>query len=430
MPASAKAKKPRDRSSSRNVLLAWYDVHRRVLPWRAPTGKRADPYRVWLSEIMLQQTTVQAVAGYYRKFLTLLAGCEGAGGAPSRMRCWPPGPGLAITPAPATCMPPPKSWRTRWAASFPPPPKRLRALPGVGGYTSGAIAAIAYDEKQAAMDANAERVIARLYAVEDADAQGQDGIARAVPGAGAGAGRGFRAGADGSGQRHLHAQAAGLSATARWAADCEARKRGIQEQLPVKAPKIARPLKRGAAFVARDASGAVLLVKRPDKGLLASMLEPPLGPWGEDFPSRREGAETGAVRSRLEKAPRHRAPRLHPFRAGDRSLCRATSPSGPKFNGQTGWPPNKLRDVALPTVMRKIVEHGLDEGGPLFRLTKALTRAAGAARRSAPGCRSSRTARRSSHCRRPAPAHARPSGGSSRWHWRVTSVPSARTLAV
>ena len=95
-----------------------------------------------------------------------LAGCEGAGGGASRTMCWPPGRGLAITPAPAICMPPPRSWRARWAANFPPPRKACARCRASAAIPSGAIAAIAYDERQAAMDANAERVIARLYAVE------------------------------------------------------------------------------------------------------------------------------------------------------------------------------------------------------------------------------------------------------------------------
>ena len=162
---------------------------------------------------------------------------------------------------------------------FPATAEELRALPGIGGYTAGAIAAIAYDEKQAAMDANAERVIARLYAVETPMPKAKAGTACPWPGAGAGkAGRGFRAGADGSGFGDLHAQTAGLRQLSAGSGCARRGKRGIQEELPVKAPKMARPLKRGAAFVARDAIGAVLLVKRPDKGLLGLHAAAAAGP--------------------------------------------------------------------------------------------------------------------------------------------------------
>jgi len=149
-----------------------------------------------------------------------------------------------------------------------------------------------------------------------------------------------------------------------WTEDCLARGRGIQENLPVKAPKMARPLKRGAAFVAKDRSGAVLLVKRPDKGLLASMLEPPLGPWAEDFPSKAAALKQAPFAADWKK-------RTGLVRHGfthfelEIEVYAAQIAKRPKLPGR--WVPvAELPDVALPTVMRKIVEQGLDEGGPLF----------------------------------------------------------------
>jgi endonuclease III len=147
------------------ALLKWYDRHRRHLPWRAPPGKRADPYHVWLSEIMLQQTTVKAVGPYYMKFL----------------QRWPDVVALAKSPLDDVL----KAWaglgyyaRARnlhacaiavagtHGGQFPETEEGLRALPGVGGYTSAAIAAIAFDRRAVAIDGNIERVIARLYAIE------------------------------------------------------------------------------------------------------------------------------------------------------------------------------------------------------------------------------------------------------------------------
>jgi A/G-specific adenine glycosylase len=149
-----------------------------------------------------------------------------------------------------------------------------------------------------------------------------------------------------------------------WTEDCLARERGIQENLPVKAPKPLRPLKRGAAFVARDAAGAVLLVKRPGKGLLASMLEPPLGPWAEHFPSP-------ALATGQAPFPANWKKRAGLVRHGfthfelEIEVYRADVAKRPKFPG-TWVPSDKLREVALPTVMRKMVEHALEEDGPLF----------------------------------------------------------------
>jgi A/G-specific adenine glycosylase len=153
-----------------------------------------------------------------------------------------------------------------------------------------------------------------------------------------------------------------------WTDYCRARKRGIQEQLPVKAPKMARPLKRGAAFVVRDRSGAVLLVKRPDKGLLASMLEPPLGPWSEDFPPLSKALSQAPFAAKWKKRPGIVRHGFTHFEL-ETEVYVAEVSKRPGFKGN--WVPiEKLREVALPTVMRKIVEHGLDEGGPLFSLRK------------------------------------------------------------
>ncbi len=353
-------------------LLAWYDVHRRVLPWRAPKGQRADPYKVWLSEIMLQQTTVQAVGAYYRKFLTLWPTVKALAAASQDdvLAAWA---GLGYYARARNLHAAAKVVANEMGGRFPGTAEALRALPGVGGYTAGAISAIAYDERQAAMDANAERVIARLYAVEtpmpkaktELHALGQ----ALVP---------DRAGDFVQGLMDLGSAVCTPKRPAcpncPWTEDCRARQRGIQEQLPVKAPKMVRPLKRGAAFVVTDRTGAVLLVKRPDKGLLASMLEPPLGPWGVNFPTppnalkqapfpanwrKRQGiVRNGFTHFELEievnVAEISRRPNLDGrLKAG---------------HGELGhWVPrDKLSAVALPTVMKKIVEHGLDEGGPLF----------------------------------------------------------------
>ncbi len=364
MPPKPKTKKP-DLSKK---LLAWYDVHRRVLPWRAPAGKRADPYRVWLSEIMLQQTTVQAVGNYYRKFLAKWPDVKSLADARQDevLAAWA---GLGYYARARNLHAAAKVVAHRMGGKFPATAESLRALPGVGAYTSGAIAAIAYDEKQAAMDANAERVIARLYAVVTP-------MPKAKP------------------ELHAHCSAlvperAGDFAQALmdlgsaictpkrpacvncpWTDECLARKRGIQEQLPVKAPKMARPLKRGAAFVARDKSGAVLLVQRPDKGLLASMLEPPLGPWTEDFPSPVKALKQAPFEAKWKRRPGIVRHGFTHFEL-ETEVYVAEVSKRPKFKGD--WiAAENLGEVALPTVMRKMVEHGLADDGPLFRSSPLL----------------------------------------------------------
>ena len=390
-------------------LLAWYDVHRRVLPWRAPKGKRADPYRVWLSEIMLQQTTVQAVGAYYRKFLGLWPDVKALAAASQDdvLAAWA---GLGYYARARNLHAAAKVVAHEMGGKFPLTAETLRALPGVGGYTAGAISAIAYDEKQAAMDANAERVIARLYGVQTPMPKAKSelhvlGMALVPERAGDFAQALMDLGSAICTPKRPACPNCPLSA------DCKARKLGIQEQLPVKAPKIARPLKRGAAFVVRDKSGAVLLVKRPDKGLLASMLEPPQGAWTEKFPSTAQAIKqapfqadwkkrSGIVRhgfthfeleievyvADVTKWPTHLC---HPRPSAAKAARGEWDPGRKKRSsveslgslpsaretraspGMTRWvDTGDLHKVALPTVMRKIVEHGLDDGGPLFALRK------------------------------------------------------------
>ncbi|HUO02787.1 MAG TPA: A/G-specific adenine glycosylase [Rhizomicrobium sp.] len=363
MPRQTKIKKPEpDAAGLAARLLAWYDRHRRVLPWRAPKGKRADPYRVWLSEIMLQQTTVQAVAGYYRKFLERWPDVQALAAAKEEdvLAGWA---GLGYYARARNLHAAAKVVANEMGGKFPLTAEALRALPGVGSYTSGAIAAIAYDERQAAMDANAERVIARLYAVATPLPKAKTELhalnLALVP---------KRAGDFVQALMDLGSAICTprrpACANCPWTEDCAARAQGIQESLPRKAPKRARPLKRGAAFVARDASGAVLLVKRPDKGLLASMLEPPLGAWREEFPSPARALKEAPFDAAWKK-------RMGLVRHGfthfelEVEVYFVELAKRPKAPGQ--WiESNRLGDVALPTVMRKIVAHGLDEGGPLF----------------------------------------------------------------
>jgi len=363
MPAAAKAKKPTSAKTDLSTrLLAWYDIHRRVLPWRAPKGKRADPYRVWLSEIMLQQTTVQAVGNYYRKFLSLWPDVTALANAKQDdvLAAWA---GLGYYARARNLHAAAKLVAFEMGGKFPATAEDLRALPGVGGYTSAAIAAIAYDEKQAAMDANAERVIARAFAVDTPMPKAKVELHRLcsalVP---------DRAGDFAQALMDLGSAICTPKRPAcgncPWTDDCEAKKRGIQEQLPIKAPKMARPLKRGAAFVALDRSGAVLLVKRPDKGLLASMLEPPLGPWSEDFPSSAKALKQAPFQAAWKKRPGIVRHGFTHFEL-ETEVYVAELSKRPGFKGN--WvAADRLREVALPTVMRKIVEHGLDTGGPLF----------------------------------------------------------------
>jgi A/G-specific adenine glycosylase len=346
------------------TLLAWYDVHRRVLPWRALPGKRADPYRVWLSEIMLQQTTVAAVAAYYRKFLERWPTVKALAAAPRDdvLAAWA---GLGYYARARNLHAAAKMVVDEFGGRFPDTAEGLRKLPGIGAYTAGAISAIAFDERQAAVDANAERVLARIFAVEEPMPKAKPRLREL-------------------GQSLVPEKRAGDFAQAMmdlgsaictpkrpacpscpWTADCEARKRGIQETLPRKGEEKVRPMRRGAAFVARDNNGAVLLEKRPEKGLLGSMMQPPLGPWTDDFPSRAEALKQAPFPAEWKKRP---GIVRHGFTHFELEIEVYSADVAKRTGGK--WVAD-LANAALPTVMRKIVAHALDDGGPLFAQAKS-----------------------------------------------------------
>jgi A/G-specific adenine glycosylase len=353
-------------------LLAWYDIHRRVLPWRAKKGAKADPYRVWLSEIMLQQTTVAAVGPYFRKFLECWPDVKALAAAEldDVLAAWA---GLGYYARARNLHRAAKLVAGERNAVFPTTADGLRALPGVGTYTAAAIAAIAFDAREAAMDANAERVVARLFAIEtpmpkakpEIRARGQSLVPEK------------RAGDFAQALMDLGSAICTpkrpACANCPLGEACKARAKGIQELLPVRAPERVRPLKRGAAFVARDAKGAVLLMRRPEDGLLGGMMQPPLGPWTDDFPSAKEALLQAPFRAAWAKRSgivrhgfTHFALEIEVFVAdvGKR-------PS----HGDGKWVErNDLASIALPTAMRKILEHALDDGGPLFAQARSARR--------------------------------------------------------
>jgi len=148
-------------------LLDWYERHRRRLPWRPPAGERADPYRVWLSEIMLQQTTVKAVGPYFEKFVARWPSVEAMGNASldDVLRMWA---GLGYYSRARNLHACAVMVTREHGGAFPASEDGLRALPGIGPYTAAAIAAIAFDRRTMPVDGNIERVVSRLYAVEEA----------------------------------------------------------------------------------------------------------------------------------------------------------------------------------------------------------------------------------------------------------------------
>jgi len=346
-------------------LLAWYDRHRRKLPWRAAPGRRADAYRVWLSEIMLQQTTVKAVAPYYVRFLAR----------------WPDIRALAATPLDEVL----KTWAglgyyararnlhacaravvERHGGKIPVSQAALRDLPGIGTYTAAAIAAIAFDTRVTPVDGNIERVIARLYAVDTPLPKAKAEISRLAqaltpP---------RRAGDFAQAMMDLGATVCTpkrpACALCPWNDSCAARACGDAETFPQRTPKREGELRRGAAFVARRADGFVLVRTRPPKGLLGGMTEVPTTAWTADF---QEGnALKGAPHFPTSMSKRHvawqRRPGVvrHVFTHFPLELtvyvadvaARAPAPTGTRWTGIA-----ELAGEALPSLMRKVLAHAL-----------------------------------------------------------------------
>lgn len=289
------------------ALLAWYDRHRRVLPWRTLPGERADPYRVWLSEVMLQQTTVAAVGPRFTGFLARFPTVEALAAAPwdEVAKEWA---GLGYYARARNLHAAAKAVAA--LGGFPRDEAGLRALPGIGGYTAAAVAAIAFGEAAVPVDGNVERVTARLFAVREplpgakrrlaelARRLGTQQAARARPGDFAQAL--FDLGATVCTPRRPACALCPLLS------GCAARREGIAEMLPAKAEKRAKPQRYGAVFWLEDCAGHVLLRRRPPEGLLGGMLELPGTPWREmrwgeadalsHAPGNAEWREAGLVR--------------------------------------------------------------------------------------------------------------------------------------
>lgn len=262
------------------MLLAWYDAHARDLPWRARPGSNApDPYRVWLSEIMLQQTTVAAVkpkfatfTGKWPDFAALAAADE-----TEVMAAWA---GLGYYARARNLIACARVVVARHGGAFPGAEAELRALPGIGDYTAAAIASIAFGQRAVVVDANVERVVARLFAIRQPLPAGRTAIRAAAdtitPDT--------RSGDFAQGMMDLGSSictfrapkclACPLSAACKGFAD------GAPETYPVKAPKAAKPQRYGTIFWVED-RGKVLLVRRPPNGLLGGMRALPTGPWSD-----------------------------------------------------------------------------------------------------------------------------------------------------
>lgn len=260
-------------------LLRWYDRNRRALPWRQGVGGAPDPYRVWLSEIMLQQTTTRAVAPYYERFCARFPNVEALARAEERdvLALWA---GLGYYARARNLS---RAARIIARTGFPRAVPELRSLPGVGAYTAAAIAAIAFGDPIVPIDANVARIIARRTAITEPLPRGMARIAEAARALGAAPAARSRPGDFAQALFDLGATIctprAPRCAVCPWRAGCAAYRMGIAEALPTRAARKARPERYGAHFWLTDAKGNVLLRRRPDRGPLAGMTEFPGTAW-------------------------------------------------------------------------------------------------------------------------------------------------------
>ncbi len=344
------------------ALLRWYDQHARVLPWRFRPGETADPYAVWLSEVMLQQTTVAAVGHYFRDFISRWPSVTALADAPvdDVMKRWA---GLGYYSRARNLHACAQMVANDYGGIFPSTEEELQKLPGVGPYTAAAITAIAFGKRATVIDGNVDRVVTRLFAIETPLPQSKPAIRVAAetltPDK--------RAGDFAQAMMDLGATICTPKNPACNRCPviemCDANAKGIADTLPRRAPKKARPTRHGACFFVTRPDGAVLLRKRVAKGLLGGMMEVPTTPWADAAAD--DYAEFAPVKAKWKRCSgtvEHTFTHFHlalTVFVGEASVGVAAKAEGM-------WvAPEDLADEALPSLMRKVVAHA---GGNKFIL--------------------------------------------------------------
>lgn len=332
-------------------LLAWYDRNHRTMPWRVGPGERAsgahpDPYRVWLSEVMLQQTTVATVRDYFQRFVARWPTINDLAAARDDdvMAEWA---GLGYYARARNLLRCARAVVDRHGGVFPAETDTLLALPGIGPYTAAAVAAIAFDRPATVVDGNVERVVARLFAVETPLPAARPELvalaARLTPGT--------RPGDHAQAMMDLGATIctprAPSCANCPLAARCDARAANLAATLPRRLARSPKPVRMGSAYVLQRSDGALLLERRPEKGLLGGMLGFPTTDWtmhvpDPDPPLSADWRSAGDVH--------------HVFTHFHLTLSVFVSQAPLGANPQRGQfiPRDSFDATALPTLMRKV----------------------------------------------------------------------------
>jgi len=338
-------------------LLDWYGQHARAMPWRISpedhaAGVRPDPYKVWLSEVMLQQTQVATVHDYFLKFERLWPTIEDLAAADLEdiLKAWA---GLGYYSRARNLKKCADEIVSGHDGNFPNTYETLIRLPGIGDYTASAIASIAFNEPVAVVDGDVERVISRHYRIKTPfpaakpkvndllsgilDCQKPGEFAQAMMDLGA----------------TICTSKKPACALCPIHEDCESYKSGDTDAFPRKPPKKAKPTRKGAAFVIENEKGEVFLRKRPNKGLLAGMTEVPTTNW-----TARQDGETGsnaaplAAKWKLMGHAKHTFTHFHlELEVWQATVFQDVSPAG-------WWcKKGQLDGEALPTIMRKVLQY-------------------------------------------------------------------------
>jgi len=347
-----------------DILLDWYDTNCRSLPWRAPPGTPPTaPYLVWLSEIMLQQTTVATVGAYFERFVARWPTVQALAAADldQVLTAWA---GLGYYARARNMHRCAQVVANDHGGKFPGTEDALQKLPGIGPYTAAAIAAIAFDRPATVVDGNVERVMARLFGVEDplpgSKPQLTSLAAKLTPAARAGdyAQAVMDLGATVCRPRSPQCDACPLPA------HCRAYTLGTAATLPRRAPKPKKPTRRGTAFWIRRPDGLILLRRRPERGLLGGMLEVPSSPWSEaDVGPRDLAAHAPAPCAwhSIDGMVRHTFTHFHLELAVVAGTIDTADPDAdPGAGADLMWAhPDDLDHLALPTLMKKVARLAL-----------------------------------------------------------------------
>lgn len=337
-----------------HALLDWYDANARILPWRiAPEDRKAgiapDPYKVWLSEVMLQQTTVATVKSYFQKFTELWPTVKHLASAedPAVMAAWA---GLGYYARARNLLKCARAVTSEYGGQFPNSRDALLELPGIGPYTASAIAAIAFDLRATVVDGNVERVISRVFSVQtplpaskpELTALADSLTPEERPGDYAQAVMDL-----GATICTPRSPACGICPLMR---TCRARQLGIAGELPRKTAKKAKPIRFGIAYIAQREDGAWLVETRPEKGLLGGMLGWPGTEWIEGLPDGDPPVAADWLHTELEV--RHTFTHFHLRLA--LQVARVPLTAAPKRGRFVGR--DDFRPSDLPTVMRKVYD--------------------------------------------------------------------------